>query len=236
MKVLIVYAHPEPQSFNGALKDEAARFLTEQGHTVRVSDLYAMNFKAVADRSDFQGIYDQDFFRLQREQKHAHLTDSFAPDVAEELEKLLWADLLILQFPLWWFGMPAILKGWVDRVLAYETIYGGGRWYDNGVCRGKRALVSITTGGRPDRFTRDGLFGELEIILYPLRVGILNFIGIDMLEPFVVYGAANISQEERQSYLEAYRERLAEIENETPLPFRHLSGDPLPDHRAVDRA
>ena len=58
--------------------------------------------------------------------KKAFDADVLTDDAKTEIEKLLWADTLILQFPLWWFSMPAILKGWVDRVFAYGFAYGVG--------------------------------------------------------------------------------------------------------------
>ncbi|WP_246014345.1 NAD(P)H-dependent oxidoreductase [Paenibacillus rhizophilus] len=124
MNVLIVYAHPEPESFNGALKDLAVAALTEEGHLVQVSDLYAMKFKAAADRDDFLMPVNPDFFKYQLEQGHASRTNTFSPDIKEEQEKLLWADFVIFQFPLWWYSVPAILKGWFDRVFASGFVYG----------------------------------------------------------------------------------------------------------------
>ncbi|AKG33335.1 NAD(P)H-dependent oxidoreductase [Paenibacillus durus] len=78
MNVLLVYAHPEPKSFNGALKDLAVAFLTDEGHQVKVSDLYAMNFKAAADRDDFLMLENPDFFMYQFEQGKATKTNTFA--------------------------------------------------------------------------------------------------------------------------------------------------------------
>lgn len=73
------------------------------------------------------------------------------------MDKLFWCDALILQFPLWWFGLPAILKGWVDRVFASgRRIYGGGKWYDRGVFAGKRAMCSVTIGGPPPIYSDRG--------------------------------------------------------------------------------
>jgi NAD(P)H dehydrogenase (quinone) len=71
MNVLIVYAHPEPASFNGSLKDLAVEVLTGAGHEVRVSDLYAMEFNPAAGRHDFLEVANPSYFRLQNEQKHA---------------------------------------------------------------------------------------------------------------------------------------------------------------------
>lgn len=95
MKALIVYAHPEPKSFNGALKDKAVETLEAQGHEVKVSDLYAMNFDPVARKEDFENLTDPDFFKYAVEQKHAYDNDELTSVIKGEFEKLLWADLVI---------------------------------------------------------------------------------------------------------------------------------------------
>ena len=99
MHVLIGYAHPELHSFNGAMKDLAVATLTGAGHQVTVPDLYAQNFNPIAGRHDFIA---------RAEQAHAARTSGFAPDVQREIDRLLAADLLILQFPFWWYSVPAL--------------------------------------------------------------------------------------------------------------------------------
>jgi NAD(P)H dehydrogenase (quinone) len=156
MNVLIVHAHEEPKSFNGAMRETAVRVLQETGHTVTVSDLYAMQFNPVGGKHDFTSLAEPAFFKYGVEQTKATEAKTFASDVVAEQEKLFWADFLIFQFPLWWFGLPAILKGWVDRVFAAGLTYGGGRWYSNGVFGGKRAMLSLTTGGSPSIYSSRG--------------------------------------------------------------------------------
>ncbi len=146
MKYFIVHAHAEPQSFNSALTYQAQEVLTAAGHEVIVSDLYAMQFDPVSDRRNFTSQKDPDYFKQQVEEKYASEIDGFALDIQAELEKLDWCDVLIFQFPLWWFGLPAILKGWVDKVFVMGRVYGGGKWYDNGAFQGKKAMLSLTTG------------------------------------------------------------------------------------------
>ena len=117
MNVLIVHAHPEPKSFNTALRDHSVRALGGLGHAVQVSDLYAMNFNPVAGPGDFTDRADPDYLVYALEQRHGFETGTLAPDIQAEIETLMWCDLLILHFPLYWFSVPAILKGWIDRVL-----------------------------------------------------------------------------------------------------------------------
>src|SRR5689334_11951689 len=114
MNILVVYAHPEPASFNRALLQAAVETLAGEGHEVVVSDLYAMGFNPVAGPGDFTERRFPDALQYDREQKHATERQLYTPDIQAEIDKLVRCDLLILQFPLWWFSTPAILKGWID--------------------------------------------------------------------------------------------------------------------------
>jgi NAD(P)H dehydrogenase (quinone) len=217
MNVLIVFAHPEPQSFNGALVRTAVAALEAAGHAVQVSDLYAQPFDPISDRRNFTTTRDAVFFKQQAEELYATEHDGFAANIEAELQKLAWCDVMIWQFPLWWFSVPAILKGWVDRVFAMGRAYGSGRLYEHGPFRGKRALLSLTTGGSAADYSAGGLQGELAGILRPLHRGMLQFTGFTVLPPHVVYGPARQSETERQTVLEAWAARLPGLAVEAPL-------------------
>jgi NAD(P)H dehydrogenase (quinone) len=209
VRVFIVHAHHEPKSFNGAMTGEAVAALTAEGHEVRVSDLYAMGFDPVSDRRNFTTVDDPDYLKQQAEEAHAAVHDGFAPDITDEMDKLFWCDALILQFPLWWFGLPAILKGWVDRVFAAGgKIYGGGKWYDRGVFAGKRAMLAVTIGGPQTMYRADSLNGPLETILFPINHGMLAFTGFSVVEPFAVHAPARMPDADRAASLAAYRDRV----------------------------
>lgn len=223
MNVLIVLAHPEPKSFNHAMTDVAVRTFQEQGHTVQVSDLYAMNFNPLLDRHDFGSTANPDYFKPQAEQMQAVANGSFAADVAAEQEKVRWADLVIFQFPLWWASIPAMLKGWMDRVLAMGWAYGGGKWYDNGAFRGKRAMLALTTGAPAPMFSPTGLNGELNMLLYPVQHGTLFFCGFAVIAPFVAWSAAHGDDQTRQRHLEAYANYLRSLDSQPLVPFHKLS-------------
>lgn len=217
MNIFLVLAHPEPKSFNGALHRAAQETLLNTGHTVRTSDLYSMQFQPVSDRRNFLTTKEPDYFKQQAEELYATDHHGFAPDVAAEMEKIEWCELMIWQFPLWWFGLPAILKGWVDRVFAMGRVYGGGKIYDTGVFRGKRAMLSLTTGGPATAYEPGGFNGDINGILRPIQRGILQFVGFDILKPHVTYGPARAQDEERRRSLDALRRRLMEIEDEEPI-------------------
>jgi NAD(P)H dehydrogenase (quinone) len=217
MNVFLVYAHAEPKSFNGALSRTAQHTLQAAGRTVQVSDLYGMNFDPVSDRRNFKTVKNPDFFKQQLEEMHATEVGGFAPDVEAELRKMEACDLMIWQFPLWWFGLPGILKGWADRVFAMGRTYGGERFYENGVFEGKRALLSVTTGGPEAVYQKGAWNGDIQAILRPIQRGILRFTGWEVLAPNIVYAPVRISEEERQASLKSRAARLHSIENERPI-------------------
>ena len=217
MRIFIVFAHPEPKSFNGALLRTAVDTLNAAGREVTVSDLYAMEFNPVSGRRNFTTVRDPEYFKQQLEELHATETDGFAPALESELQKLEGCDLMIWQFPLWWFGLPAILKGWVDRVFAMGRTYGGGRFYDAGVFRGKKALLCVTTGGPHSAYVAGGFNGDIEAILRPIQRGMLRFVGFDVLAPHLVFGLAHLSNDELKQAIAGYGSRLRAIEEEAPI-------------------
>ncbi|BAZ11289.1 putative NAD(P)H quinone reductase [Calothrix sp. NIES-4071] len=223
MKVFIVHAHPEIQSLNSALTRHARDILQQTGHEVIISDLYSMNFDPVSDRRNFTSQKDSEYFKQQNEENYATANDSFSLDIKAEMEKLFWCDVLIFQFPLWWFGLPGILKGWVDKVFAAGKIYGSGKWYDNGVFQGKKAMLSLTTGGKLPMYTEVGLHGDIHSILYPIHHGILRYVGFDVLPPFIVFGVTKINDERRKGYLREYEERLLSINETYPIIYPALA-------------
>ncbi|MDG3085553.1 NAD(P)H-dependent oxidoreductase [Vibrio hannami] len=214
MKILIVYWHPEPKSFNGAMLRQAQETLEEGGHEVRVSNLHEMNFNPVSGRHNFDSTNDPDYFKQQIEEIYATENNTFSSEVEAELQKVEWCDLMIWQFPLWWFSLPATLKGWVDRVFAMKRVYGGGRGYYQGAFKGKKALLSLTCGASEEMFQPEGLNGDLKGVLKPIQRGMLQFPGFDVLEPHVVYSPARIGEEARIEELKRYAKRLENIEKE----------------------
>lgn len=223
MKVLIVHAHPEPQSFTAALRDQAVSTLQAQGHEVQASDLYAMNWNPVASASDFTSRENPEYLVYALEQRLGVKSQSIAADIQQELDKLLWADLLILNFPIFWFSAPAMLKGWIDRVLVSGVCYGGKRFYDQGGLAGKKALVTVTLGGREHMFGEGAIHGPLEDMLRPILRGTLAYVGFDVLEPFVAWHVPYISAEVRQDFLRSYQQRLEGLADEQPLVFPKLA-------------
>ena len=208
MNILIVYAHPNPRSFNAVMKDVAIDRLTHAGHAVLVSDLYAMHFKATLDEEDFKDRQKPDDFNPLMEQYHAALNGTFADDIAEEIRKVDWANLIIFQFPLWWLSFPAILKGWCDRVFA-NGIAVNLETYDP-LLEGKKALCVVTTSAKEAMYIPEGPAGDINVLLTFVR-GIFAMAGIEFLPPFIAYGVPTLTSDEREALLEGYRERLPSL-------------------------
>ncbi|CAN7260436.1 NAD(P)H-dependent oxidoreductase [Bosea sp. LjRoot237] len=228
MKVLLVFAHPERRSLNGALRDVAVAELEAQGHEVRITDLYAEGWKAHVDRADFPNWPQEKELRVGAASKTSFEAGNLTGDVKAEIEKLLWADMLILQFPLWWYTMPAILKGWVDRVYAYGFAYGVGehsdrRWGDRfgeGTLAGKRAMLIVTAGGWEEHYSARGINGPIDDLLFPINRGILHYPGYDVLPSFVVYRVDRFQQADFDRVAGQLRERMRTLETTGPIPYR----------------
>ncbi|WP_043930654.1 NAD(P)H-dependent oxidoreductase [Bacillus sp. EB01] len=221
MNILIVFAHPEPKSLNGFLKDFAVETLSAAGHDVIVSDLYGKNFKAVADRNDFTVLHNPEQLNYIMEQYHASKNRTFTNDILEEQDNLLWAEIVIFQFPIWWTESPAILKGWFDRVLAYNFAYGPGH-YDQGNLRGKKAMLSITHGASSlANYGIHGLKGDLDERLFNIQHEKLFFCGMDVIKPFIFHASAK--DDIKEELFNEYREKLLNIPNEPVLSFHPLS-------------
>lgn len=101
MRSLLVYCHPCPDSFSAAMRDVCRQTLEKAGYDVRVLDLYAEPFNPVMG---------------EQERRFYHEPDINEQPVAEHIAHIKWCDTLIFVYPTWWYGLPAVLKGWLDRV------------------------------------------------------------------------------------------------------------------------
>lgn len=229
--VLVVYAHPEPKSLTRRFVSDTLQTLERLGHTVLQSDLYSMGWKATFDETDFPCRANSDQLLFIQESEHAYTTDQQTPDVMAEQQKLLAADAVIFHFPLWWFGMPAILKGWIDRVYAYGFAYGykgkGNLYrYGDGIFKGKRALLSVMVGGPFQDYGLRGINGPLDELLFPITHGALFFPGFDVLPTHAVYETGKLTTAAVEKELASWNSRLENLFSEVPIPFRRQnSGD-----------
>ncbi len=172
MNVLLVYCHPERKSYTHAMLEVAKEAIVAEGHSFEVSDLYGEGFNPVAGRHDFTTCADPDYFHYQTEQALAAQEDGYSPEIKREQERIRRADMFVFLFPLWWGGVPAILKGWFERVWSFGFAYADGMRYETGYFHGRAAVMAITTGGTPARFSdinEGGSYGTMEQVLWPIQ-------------------------------------------------------------------
>ncbi len=212
MTILSVYAHHEPSSITARLKNTAIVTLLKQGHTVLETDLYGSGFAPRAEKYDFNTLSGE-HFNYMLEQKHSALNNmSFAPDILAEIDKINQADVIIFHAPLWWFSVPAVLKGWFDRVLAMGVAWDGGSIYDKGLLRGKSALMCVVAGGPEEYFRPEGKHkASIEQILHPIQHGTLAFCGLNVHEPFVVLDSFSKNAEQIQELTSLYEFKIEHL-------------------------
>jgi len=218
-KFLFVLAHPEAASFTASLARHGMRALQARGHAAELSDLYRMDFDPISDRRNFAQAANPAYFSQQVEERFAAENGGFSADLQREMDRIAACDVLVFQFPLWWLGMPAIMKGWIDRVFAVGRTYGGGRWFDRGMLRGKKAMLAVTVGGTADAYSDDGIYGPIADLLRPINHGVLAFCGFDVVEPFIAFAPGRKSHAERQRMLAAYARRLTTIDSAPLQPM-----------------
>lgn len=183
MKVLIIYAHPNPHSFNHSMLQALLNGLKEAGHEVRVKDLYAEQFDPVLHATELE--------KLQSGKVPAR--------IQQEQDTLLWADSLIFQYPLWWFDRPAILKGWFDVVFTNQVAFTFNDQGVQGLLPHQKALVMITAGGSEDYFMNTD---AMPLIHRPVTDGTLGFCGIEDVQHKIYFDVPNLNEQQRQEILD----------------------------------
>ncbi|WP_293694969.1 NAD(P)H-dependent oxidoreductase [uncultured Agrococcus sp.] len=230
--VLWISAHPEPSSLNGSLRRDAIEHLCQAGHTVIESDLYAMGWDPVVRAQDGGHHADTspNVFRVGADTRDSYVSGTQPAEIANEQAKLRRADAVVVQFPLWWYGMPAILKGWFDRVLVNGFAFGtdpdtGRRLrFEQGPFAGKRALVVTTLGDRPHSIGPRGKSGELHELLFGLLHGTFAYTGMSVLPPWALPSADRITDYSQAR--DDLRWRLDGLFTDEPIPYRpQFTGD-----------
>ena len=128
--------------------------------------------------------------------------------------------------------MPAILKGWFDRVYAFGFAYGVGevsetRWFDRygeGTLAGRRAMLSITLGGREAQYSRRGVNGYIDDLLFPINHGCLFYPGMSVLPPFLAYESVFLGEGRWEQIAAEYEQRLEGLFTDDPIPYRNQNG------------
>jgi NAD(P)H dehydrogenase (quinone) len=197
MRVFQVVAHPEPHSFTAALAETVSEELRGAGHQVMQSDLYEMKFNPIASGADFHDQSRSDYLTYSLEQRHGFASGTLSKDIAEEVQKVQSCDLLVLAFPIFWYSVPGIMKGWIDCVFLSGPMFGGRRYYDRGPMKGKQALVVATLGGREHMFGPGKVHPPLDVLLSHLLRGMLAYVGFDVLKPFFGFHVPYVDHSER---------------------------------------
>lgn len=182
MKFLLIYAHPNDKSFNHALFRTTKEQLEAAGHEVRVHDLYAMGFNPVLEAADFEAMQ----------------AGSPRADVVALQADILWADRLFFTYPIWWYGRPAMLQGYIDRVFSYGFAYKFGPNGTEKLLKHQRALVFQTTGQRRDEYEGNGDV----TIHYAMKEGTLELSGIQGVTVHTFYNVPRATDEGRQQMLD----------------------------------
>ena len=188
MNHLIVYTHLNPESFTKAVVDEVEIVTRKNGHETKIIDLYGDQFNPVLEFPDIQYSF----------------MDGEAPDDVEKYqEDISWADHITFVYPLWWEQMPAMLKGFIDRVFTNGYAY----TYDDNGPKGllidKSVQLIINTGNTSEYLSQSGMHGAIKKVV---EVGIFEFCGMDVKTIFFGNVALG-SDEDRRQYLS----QIAEI-------------------------
>ncbi len=192
MHHLVLFAHPNNASFSHAILDTVVDGLTAAGHTVDVRDLYALNFQPVLQGSDLAGF------------RSGNIPD----DIRIEQEHVSRADSIIVIHPLWWTGLPAILKGWFDRVFSFGFAYS---FNETGLVRllaGKRAVIFTTHGLPHEAYESTGMYHALTMTS---DTGIFDFCGIEVVRHTFFSSVPSVDDATRKQYLEDVRTTVASL-------------------------
>ena len=191
MKYLIVYAHPNQQSFNHAIRETIAEELGNNKREFRVRDLYKSGFNPVLGAEDFAEM-----------QK-----GSVSPDVRAEQDYIRTADIIVFIYPLWWSGLPAILKGYIDRVFTEGFAYRITETGIEGLLKGKRIFLVTTTGASKKDYEESGSFESMGRVI---DIGIFQLCGIDLIEHTYFSSVPYIADSDRKQMLDALRVTVRE--------------------------
>ena len=187
MDYLIIYAHPNPKSFNHAIKKTVGNILKEKGKSFETRDLYALGFDPVMKADDFIAI-----------QQGTHL-----PDVKKEQELITKAKRLVIIHPIWWYSMPAILKGYIDRVFSYGFAY----ILEDEIkplLTDKEVIIFNTMGESKEQCENSGICPCLKKTIG----GTFEFCGIKVLEHKFFFSVPYITDEDRKQMLDEVKEMM----------------------------
>jgi NAD(P)H dehydrogenase (quinone) len=229
MRALVISAAPSANSLTDILTSTASTTLRAQGYAVDVLNLNDLQWDPVVRPADY-GLTEFEL-PVGDHADNARSGGTIGAVVARHQRLVESADLLVLVFPLWWAGMPAVLKGWFDRVFTQGFAYGlhdaagNPRKYGDGAFAGKRGLVITTTGDRATAFGERGLNGNIHDLLFPITHGILWYTGIAPLESLTILGVDTPTWPGIDDARRQVRARLASVDRDEPIAYRRMLDD-----------
>lgn len=184
IKHLVVLAHPEPKSLSGAYKDEIVRLTEDTGNEVIVRDLYNLGFHPVLSAEDFG----------------AFKKGEVPADIQLEQDYIRCADLITFIYPIWWTGMPAMMKGYIDRVFSRGFAYDiTGLGEIKKLLTGKKIILLNNFGMAYDEYEKTGM---LDALRKTSDTGIFEFCGMEVQAHHFFGHMDNSSKEERSAHLQ----------------------------------
>ncbi|XQY92561.1 NAD(P)H-dependent oxidoreductase [Metabacillus sp. HB246100] len=182
MKTLIIIAHPDENSFNYAISEEVQSHLKNKNHELKIKDLYKESFDPVLKEDNYLQFYQ----------------NNVPKDIHEEQKLITWAENLVFIFPTWWNGMPAILKGYLDRVFTNGFAFQFSKGKVEGLLAGKKVVIFQTTSQTEDFMKPNQLVSSMETII---DLGFLNYCGFNVLTHKFFYSVPQVDQETREKML-----------------------------------
>ncbi|MFC0272183.1 NAD(P)H-dependent oxidoreductase [Metabacillus herbersteinensis] len=182
MNTLIIYAHPSKESFNSSIKDQVIKELQRKKNEIKIRDLYQLNFNPILTEDDFTSF----------------AQNKVPKDVQAEQSAISWANHLVFIYPTWWIGMPAILKGYFDRVFTNGFAFRHSKDGPQGLLNGKKVII-IQTTGQPEQYLKPNqLISAMET---SVDVGILDYCGLEILTHKFLYSVPYVDKETREKML-----------------------------------
>ncbi len=192
MKHLIVYANHSESSFNAKIKDELCASLRNLGHETRIRNLYEQDFYPVLKGSDFEALQ----------------SGNLPKEIIEEQEHIQWADVITFVYPIWWTGMPAILKGYIDRVFLYGFAYAMSEQGIVGLLKNKKVAIINTTGQPREAYEPSGMYDAMR---KTTDNGIFEFTGMKVIDHIFFPSIMSVDDDTRNQYLKEVTELAARL-------------------------
>lgn len=192
MKWLIIYAHPNELSFNNAIRETLVSELSANGLEYCERDLYSLGFNSTLSSNDFKAMH----------------SGTQLPDILQEQKHITEADVIVFIYPIWWAGMPAIVKGYIDRVFSHGYAYRNNGTNIEPLLVGRRAIVINTMGSAYQEYYNSGM---VEAIKLTVQSGILSFVGLEVVSHVMFGGVPSSTLEERQAWLLRVKEMVKRL-------------------------